>query len=348
MNKFSLEFLIAYLKINHWHFTDFDEYFFKIEKTINDEYFRLKVPKTEELYDYDYFIEKLIIAFSIIEGKKKEVVLDEVNNYGYDIIKFRLVSPRTENGTFPLSDFPRIVENIKKIIKFSACSEIKEELSFGRPLGLSEALVDECQIGQTEVGSFVVNVKVPTRDFDEKEKYGEKVLSRIMTGFNEAKTINIEEDYHYNKKLNKNVFDSVIDMMGNRDDTFDVEIKASGRNCNLNYSSDFQRFKSISAKLKRISNDIDVVVRGTVQNLHHKRVGEEDIREIIVQDLISRGKVKISLDEESYNLACDVNKDMKIIRVDGVLRREKGKLKVLNNPTNFRIDDNQDVNINVN
>ena len=138
MQHIDLKKVEEYLENNSWTIEECNNKLQKIKKSFPDHQSEIIIPKTEEIKDYNARIKELIAALAILEEKSEKEIREFISNVGFDILRYRLISENTTEGTFPLKAFPSAVKNIKNSIKYSACSEIREESQFRRPFKAAE------------------------------------------------------------------------------------------------------------------------------------------------------------------------------------------------------------------
>lgn len=318
------------------------------------------IPKREELLDYDYRINDLIISLGKLEGREPNQIRDDIMNIGYDVMKFRFIAPETEKGTFPLIDFEKSIENIKNMIKFGACSQIKEESQFRRPFNHATELVENCEIGQTERGSFVIMVRIPSKekylgDEEDQPEYlqelGQKTIIRLIDGIQEAEDLEIENEAEfkesYNKKLNKNVCGAISRLIEDQEG-FNVKINARWDISNtpedgvrneseIKGDQHIQKFNRMKGYLEKIPETQTVTVRGLINIMKHEDINSpEEKRLIIINDSTLKKRIYVRLSSANYTSACNAHRDTKRVQVRGYLNKKQVHW-VLDNPTNFRI-----------
>jgi hypothetical protein len=79
-----------------------------------------------------------------------------------DVLRFREVSPDADRGTLPFDHAVRLIDGIQRLLRSVAHSVLVPQPYHPR-LSRSEAeeFVNRCRLGQTERGSFVLNVACP-------------------------------------------------------------------------------------------------------------------------------------------------------------------------------------------
>ena len=220
--------------------------------------------------------------------------------------------------------------------------------------------MDNCEFAQTELGSFVVSIRIPLgktylASIDEDNEYlkdlGRKTIARLIEGINEAENISLEDEdlfrQNYDKKLNKNVCEAISKILQN-EDGFNIEINAkwdviSIPETNLpNHSKIeakelYQKLKRIASYLKKIHEPEEITVIGTIKKLETQDKDPATEKKLITIDVPNlKRKVYLFITEMDHILACDAYRDKTKIRVTGTLNK-KTQHWYLDNPSNFRI-----------
>ncbi len=356
MQHIDLKKVEEYLENNSWTIEEFNNKLQKIKKSFPDHQSEIIIPKTEEIKDYNARIKELIAALAILEEKSEKEIREFISNVGFDILRYRLISENTTEGTFPLKAFPSAVKNIKNSIKYSACSEIREESQFRRPFKAAEELIEQCEIGQTEKGSFVVIVKVPSQKINEEDNdLGRKTVERLVSGLKEVKSINIENEnsfqQSYSKKLNRNVCEAISQLIDSGENKFKFEISTKWDSTNSQEETipstaeiapdiEFQKLNKMSNYLKKIPSSEDTTIRGLINIMKHTEIDSpEEKRLIIIHDKSKNKKVYVRLSDEEYLKACNAHRDTKEVIVSGFLNK-KTVHWVLDSPINFEVIEN--------
>jgi hypothetical protein len=316
------------------------------------------IPAKEDIDDYEYRITQLIQILASLENKTTDELISQINNLGFDILKYRFKSAKNTQGTFPLIDFPDMIENVKNSIKYSICSEIREESQFRRPFHLSEILMSKCEIGQSEIGSYVIVVKIPSKAIlkDEEKDLGRKTVERIMTGIKEFEEMKVDNENEfrktYNKKLNKNVFDAISKLLEKNGDRFDIEISAKWdyalkpkekitSKSEIKYSEHYKKINRVSSYLRNIPASKQMMVEGFIEILKNREVDSPDKKRlIIIADTKEKKKVYVWLTETEYKRACDAHRDLRKVRISGFLNKKETHW-ILEQPENFESAENK-------
>lgn len=352
--------LKEYLIHKGWKIDTFSDNLDKI--FLESEKIAIVIPNKESLLDYQKRINDLLISLSTIEDKEKEDIAESIINFGYDLLKMRFVNNKVKDGAIPLEYANMAIKQIVDVIKYSACSEIFPQSRYKTPYKEARELTKNCELAQTEVGSFIIKIRVPLDDtYLKKQKtkkeiiedLGRKTINRLIDGLDEVDKIDLSSESKfketYDEKLNKNVCDAMSRLLIDKEDGLSLEISARWNTekelkhklksfTKIDSNKYYQKLKKMSVLLEHIPDTKEILIEGKIQDL--KRQQEEDVKyEKRLIHLFSTDQKKmiyILLNEGDYKRACDAHRDKKQIKVRGILIQKKGRW-FLENPKTFEI-----------
>ncbi|BES70458.1 hypothetical protein RE428_14760 [Marinobacter nanhaiticus D15-8W] len=213
----------------------------KIWHRPEEAYFDLEViqPLNSELRDYYLRVSEAIQVISEFEERTFGRITEEIINYDSDIIKVRVVSPDVEGGAIPIDDGVLLFERAKDLLVSSTLSAFKKKKFFsGSWPAAARDFLDTLRFGQTERGSYVVNVIAPLIKFShesflEADRSITRSVSNNLSTSLQA-TISAINKYEKTKDLmafeevvssgvSANLCDALIGISGSRKNR-DVEI----------------------------------------------------------------------------------------------------------------------------
>ena len=346
-----------YLKSKGWKIDKFNQNL----DTIKLNGFEIIIPNRESLQDYNRRIQDLIISLSTIEEKKIEEIIDSIVDYGYDLFKMRFVDSKTSDGSISLEYANSAIKQIVDIIKYSACSEILPQSRYKTPYKEARELVKNCELAQTEIGSFIIKIRVPLdetylKDKEKKKEFiedlGRKTLNRLISGLDDLEKIDLSSDevfkQTYDEKLNKNVCDAMSRLLVDKDEGLSLEISAKWNTekelkeklksfAKVDSNKYYQKFKKMSVLLEQIPDTKEVIIEGKVQDL--KRVDEDvkfEKRLIHIFSTEQKRTINTLLDEQDYKIACNAHRDKKFVKIKGILKQKSGRW-VLEDSKDFEV-----------
>lgn len=152
----------AYLAANDWmklgpyHGNTGDVYCLR-----EDERESVLVPASPEFADYVTRIMQLAETLGRVENRRQSAVLTDLSLTEVDLIRVRL--PKAyDDSSIPLSASVALLDESRKLLLAAACSASRPQRLFraGRSQKAA-AYVEQVRMGQTEPGSFVVNLLAP-------------------------------------------------------------------------------------------------------------------------------------------------------------------------------------------
>ncbi len=114
------------------------------------------------------------LAIALFEKRPIVDVLNEWKNPRVDRVKFRIISERVADGSAPLFFVQKLVDGILGTLRASLKDvESPSRLHKRAFSSRVDELMKRAEFGQTEKGSYVVNVKVPLNALDDDGRFDE-------------------------------------------------------------------------------------------------------------------------------------------------------------------------------
>lgn len=137
----------------------------------------LYIPKILDRIDSKEYINNLlniICEFYSLSPDDLDTILQKEDS----ILKVRIYDKQTEDGKMPLNRFEHLIENLKAILRDTASFVIhKNILGKQEPYEVSRYL-NKCNFMQTEVGSFVAKIQLPSNEvIKSKELFEDEISS---------------------------------------------------------------------------------------------------------------------------------------------------------------------------
>ncbi|WP_157056357.1 hypothetical protein [Pseudorhodobacter aquimaris] len=156
-----------FLKGNGWvvNTAALDDELYVLE---NPDYARrqLVFPVQQSAADFIDSTLSVVEKFAELTGETVQAIIPRITSVRNDGLRLRVHS-RYDDTTLPLDFASNLVENVEKLIKSAACTVLKPRVMHPR-LSHREALqmIGHSRFGQTEVGSFIINVSCPINALD--------------------------------------------------------------------------------------------------------------------------------------------------------------------------------------
>lgn len=163
----SLSLLISFLEARGW-----------IHQSTNDRFIRyrapdvlgftepyiLSIPANTKFTDFMDVLRRIISNIAALYSISLDDALQAVSSND-TIFSIRLVGEKSEDGTFPLVDFENLINTVLQAIENSGNFIIGNSLINEKQFPAVNAFVRGCRFLQTEKGSFVAKMKLPSEMF---------------------------------------------------------------------------------------------------------------------------------------------------------------------------------------
>ncbi|MCG8671026.1 MAG: hypothetical protein MI867_16585 [Pseudomonadales bacterium] len=177
--------MLAYLTAHGWREDGSIGEFASVWHRAEEEHYEFEIiqPLKYDLKDYIQRTFDLVNTLSKFENRSIQEILHDLINFHADVIKIRVVHTDVENGSIPLSDGVLLVEKAKELLTSVTRSTFSKRRYFSG--GVSQEItdfIDKFRLGQTEIGSYVVNLIIPVeRSSEKQEDLNEVSLTRTVT-----------------------------------------------------------------------------------------------------------------------------------------------------------------------
>jgi len=344
--------IIAYLDDLGWqHVKTKRDEIIKVYSTPSElEHISVTVPLKRDLADYNLAMKHLI--GSISEAYKKDIkrIIMELLNPNADILKIRIVSNETESGVIGIGKGIDLFNNAKSMLIYSAMETIDyKQIYLGRPKGVVTSMIDACQIGQTEIGSFIVSIICPFYEFIKGEPQQlslfdndefstsktRKATTQLITSLSKIKTAVLAQNIDFLSTPESNISVNFFEAL--------IKTGLSNNNCQVNFNIDwspitpnndisidavclsneteYEAIKSTIYKIKKHEPETKTIL-GKIRDLKSNPNKREKGGEIVLAYVGEEGKTtSIKLTqyiEELHNLSIEAyskNMDVKVIAV---------------------------------
>jgi len=147
---------------------------------------QIAIPLDETLSDYSEAVAEAIRKLAEFEKRPAREVLDHLLLPPADMLQFREASQDAEAGSLPFDHAVRMINGTKRLL-LSAAHSVLVPQAYHPRLSRSEAeeFVNRCRLGQTDRGSFILNVACPidlavTLPGMQKEPFTRQVTSLLV------------------------------------------------------------------------------------------------------------------------------------------------------------------------
>lgn len=300
---------------------------------------------------------------TIASYEKREVsdLLRDIKRLFANFITVRVIHADTKDGTIPISDGVLLVTKAKDLLSAAAQSVfVKRKHYTGSTPREAKDYLETLRLGQTEVGSYVVNVIAPLQESSmdgpataEAIPLAQAITLNLVTGL-EALT---KANEIYEEQGDLRVFDDAV-LSGASANMCDALLGFSGAQNNREFEvtvtaaasplfdSEPRKFAFGApqvAVLQKASgyykDDYVLPQRQLLGYITKLSRPKDETSGTITVDAEVNGverKVKVALMGEDYHMAVLAHYDGKVVRVDGDVR-VKAKAAELLNPSNFGV-----------
>lgn len=171
-------------------------------------------PLSVDLKDFDYRVSELITTLCESENKKEQDIIKEIDNISSDVISLRVIHEDVSRGEIPFSDGVLLFSKTKELIISAARSVVKPQK--GKYTGKNPDVVDRflasLKLGQTEVGSYVLNLVAPIYSDEDSQQdhcrvpFSRSVTERLMSSVSKLN----EAIVKYEKTGDIKIFGSIV------------------------------------------------------------------------------------------------------------------------------------------
>lgn len=332
------------------------------------------IPAKEYYKDFIPRIKDVIEAISIYDNKSIQDVYNEIVTQDIDRMEFRIISDMSSKGSLPLNYASDVVNGLKELIVSSACNEENPRPVYNRITLSAKRYADLFKFGQTAYGSFIMTIEsdelnetfpqmaitndceIITSKID--VPFQRKILRRVQKALYQIENIGSQGNLDFfienafEDGINANMCDAILNM---KNVSHSVTIES-----NFNWAGLYPEDNDLPNKLyltntafpfiqairdaykdKQLLKELKVT--GNVKQIKIDSFKYVEANELgsgyITLEFAYENRprtVKVYLEGEPFQLACDALRDMKVVSVFGILDMST-KFWHLDNPIDFKI-----------
>lgn len=309
---------------------------------------QLIVHLNESFADYAKRLRDVVENLASFESRPVVEVLNDLIMPDSDILRYCIASKATGRGTIPLMDGFELIEGVKRSILSAACSVVNP-VSHHPRMTRTEAqqLLNACELGQTERGSYSVSVSCPLRAVEQDQPLlpGSdpftrlavetlmRSVSRVVHAIEFDEVPEIYETRPEEPVISANLCDAILRMRSQEDDSH-LDVKVS-------WAVTLPQLKSIPSRVRikheyfPIIEDISKYLRpsqppaqslfvGYIDNLGGEpgedgRMQGEATLSVMFEEQLQVVRVNLSADD--WKTAHEALGEHGIVRIKGVLHR---------------------------
>jgi hypothetical protein len=164
----------AYLRAHNWvldeHYEDRESFWSSGTGPGETE---LLLPLRMDFRDYALRVSDALEVLEVAEGRPRNDILKEIVTAIFDVVRVRVDNPNSRDGSLTLDDGVQLFDNARKMVTSAARSTYEKRAQFiaTMPDQVSD-YVRKVRVGQTERGSYIVNILSPViSDYDEERLF---------------------------------------------------------------------------------------------------------------------------------------------------------------------------------
>jgi hypothetical protein len=323
------------------------------QDVLQNEY-EIILPENRNIKYFEKTIGDVLNVLSSCYNRTLSQIIDDFNNAIEDKVKYSIKSEMTKNGLIPLNQGIQLLDNAKEMIVSSLLATKNKKRNYlgPHPDAINKAL-EAIELGQTEEGSFVINIYIPKNYYlgDEAILLGEpsftrKALTLMEDATNELLT-KIDEylqnndikifDSCVNKGVSSNFCNAIsgISSNGKNDITIDIEYnngidkKVEMKKIVINKEL-IPIIDKIGAYFHSDLTEDNYEIKGFVTILRQEpdAIDGEITLAAWVEDRFR--KVRMRLNQYHYSIAIQAHKEKIVLICKGTLTIQDRSAKLLN------------------
>ncbi len=365
--------LAAYLRAGGWSKAGTTEGVKAIWTLAQDhEEYEVLVPLAPDLRDYALRMAEVLRTLEAVEDRSQLEVLRDIEAATADIVRIAAGGENTAEFSIPIEAGVRMVENARDLVLAAACAAVQPRQIFAtRKPTLAVEYLRKVRLGQTERGSFVLNIESPVPvalqgqqrmdlGLGGDEPFERRVTQMLMRALAAVRNAAAESSARgtldpftaaVERGVSANLCDAIVGLHeGGAGRTLSVRMHwASARTPDPAFAQPsyvaFTRdvipvLQEVSRQFKESGLREEFELQGVPVTLHSEsaQAGGTVLVDAVVNGAVRR--VRITLPSGEYELAIAAHKDEKTVSCSGELVRE-GRAFVLRNPRGFTIEQDE-------
>lgn len=321
----------------------------------------------ESVKDYKQRVRDALSAIALFEKVSVDTVVNEVKQLFSNVISVRVIHPDTADGTIPINDGVLLITKAKDLILSAAQSMNTKKKRFAGKLAADvKTYLDSLLLGQTEVGSYVVNVIAPTEKSNQNEEDAEAenpvdqnlplskaITLNLVTSLQALGKASAEYEVHGELKsfdvamlsgASANMCDALLGLSGEkRNRKFEITVTTSAgplfESETRTFSFDDPQVQALEKATKYYKEDYtlkDKLLIGSIQKLSRPQGEVAGTVTLHAQVEGVDRNVQIELTGDDYHLAVIAHDNSELVRVQGEVHI-KSKKSYLVNPVGFGV-----------
>jgi hypothetical protein len=365
--------LTRYLTRTQWIVTN-DDTFWIAKKIINcGEVTYVKFPCSKKWADYHSLILDAINDIAKFEGRNpSEIITSVTNKSPIDIVGMAINGEDTKDGTIDINRGLDLIESTVDLIKIAAKNVLDPKSHY---ISISDIQLNEfynrLRMGQTNLGSYVVNIMVPLDlnnniegqsqlplDINLENQIGRRCTTNLMRSlnylYNNIENNDIKRIINPIKEdpiISSNLCSALYEMRPLDTDAelyvqikwAEVELKNQSIIEPISFPNDhFDKIKYIADELTPREEKKIHSFTGTVYALHDYAKGNAPHSGYVYlfstdEEAKRYFRIKVWLQGDMYQKAIKAHYDKNKVNLDGYYQRKGAQISEITKPTNFTL-----------
>ena len=306
-----------------------------------DPEFTIAVPASEKATDFYPRVYSLIQTLSTINEKPEQEIIDSLKSAYTDRLQFRIVTEESKGGKIPLDYAARCLEGLKDLVLYAACAEENAKPVCARTCNSAKRSLERFQFGQTQIGSFIINIDVQVADEENEQLYlvdaaappaeppEHKIIKRIGTAISQIDSVanrqvkigDLIEDA-YKDGITANMCDALSKLKPEslEDITLETSIYYAEAITQTVEPPKVCTFDNVHFDCTLVE---DVTLEGIIKMLSKSTTNDGDEAENTVRLLTKvdgqMRSITLHLSPDNHTLACNAYRDDNEVRVSGTI-----------------------------
>ncbi len=311
--------------------------------------------------DYRQRLRDALFAIASFEGRGVLDVLNDIKRFFSNVITVRVIHDDTADGTIPINDGVLLIAKAKDLLLAAAQSMYSKRKHFIGPTPKeAKSYLDTLLLGQTEIGSYVVNVIAPIQDslvVDQATAanvpLAQAITLKLVTGLEALKKASVvyEElgdlkafDVAILSGASANMCDALLGFSGEKHNrTFEITVAAAPGPLFEGEPKTFQfdaKHVELLEKATGYYKDDYVLHQRTLVGYIRKlsRPKHETSGTVTLQAQVGdvERSVQVELSGDDYHMAVLAHDNSELVKVDGDVHIKSKRSRLLN-PANFGV-----------
>jgi hypothetical protein len=173
----------VYLESKGWHKQRENGDIYSIWNIQLEDEVELLLPLKPNFRDYPQLVFEALKVLELIENRSQLDIFKDLKNILSDVIQIRVDNPNIVNGNIPIYEGVKLFEAARKLMYSAASATIYRKPRFSGILSDVKNYMNKILIGQTEPGSYIVNIISPIGQ-SEESSFKRRVSQTLFQSLN--------------------------------------------------------------------------------------------------------------------------------------------------------------------